>query len=109
VTQGTSGSTEASDRSDEVIALVVGRIAPIPVPRAEPSHELINDLGYSSLVLVQLVVVLEDLFDLQWTGPEDMVPITTVADLQRYVWEKIQAGLGAVPYGDRTDDVVASL
>ena len=82
---------------DDVVAQVVQAIAPDHPGRVDPAQELVNDLAYNSLLLVELMVSLEDLFQVVQDGPEDTAAIGSVDVLQKYFRHKVDAGQAVVP------------
>jgi acyl carrier protein len=76
---------ERTRHLSRVIGTVVGRLAPTPVPYAEPDQRLIEDLGYHSLALVELTFLLEEMFTLEQIEPEEAARITVVGDVTAYL------------------------
>jgi acyl carrier protein len=73
---------------EERIRTVVAR--QLGVERAEvlPDASLQDDLGADSLELVELLMALEDEFDIE--VPEEIAEtITTIADVERYIIEHV--------------------
>jgi acyl carrier protein len=58
---------------------------PVPDGPGEPVLELVNDLGYNSLALLEAVVVLEEELGFMLTGDGAIGDISTVSDVQDYV------------------------
>ncbi|GAA0572131.1 hypothetical protein GCM10010172_65830 [Paractinoplanes ferrugineus] len=85
---------------EEIVAQLVGDIAPDGDERLSPDLSLVADLGYNSLLVIELAFALEDLFGLGSTRPEDAPPIGTLGDLQRYIAEKVASGQATVPAPD---------
>lgn len=77
--------TERIRELTRVIGTVVGRLAPTPVPYAEPDQRLIEDLGYHSLALVELTFLLEEMFTLEQIEPEEAARIAVVGDVTAYL------------------------
>lgn len=67
-------STDPAARVRDIVALMA------PEPPAEPNdtHRLIEDLGYDSLRLMELTVVLERTFGLPRYRPEDLIGVLRV-------------------------------
>lgn len=64
------------------VAGIVHEMAPSPGPRL-PSAEagLVDDLGFTSLRLVELTMVLEETFGLEPLSREDVAGVDTVGDV----------------------------
>jgi acyl carrier protein len=59
---------------------------PVPDDPQQPAPELVNDLGYNSLALLEAVVVLEEELGFMLTGDDEAIAdIRTVSDVQDYV------------------------
>lgn len=73
--------TENAVGHDEVAA-IVHEMAPSPGPRP-PSADaaLVDDLGFTSLRLVELTMVLEETFGLEPLSREDVTGVDTVGDV----------------------------
>ncbi|WP_431936226.1 acyl carrier protein [Micromonospora sp. RP3T] len=82
---------------EEAVARLVGALAPQPTATVTPGQTLVTELGYDSLLLVQLSFELEDLFSVVPVGPEDAPPIGSVGEVQNYVVSKIRQGQAIVP------------
>ena len=78
--------TRATDASTVVLE-IVGEMSPSGVTDVESDAELVGELGFDSLGLVELLVVLEDVFDLPPIDIEALGELDRVADLQRVVHE----------------------
>ncbi|KAF0095939.1 MAG: Beta-hydroxyacyl-(acyl-carrier-protein) dehydratase FabA/FabZ [Puniceicoccaceae bacterium 5H] len=59
-----------------------------PVTELPDSTRLREDLGVDSITIAELVFMLEDLFDLTIQN-EELVDLATVADLRRFIRQKI--------------------
>ena len=66
---------------------MVAEISPTKIGRLQANAELVADLGYDSLDLVELLVTLEDRLELPSIDLELLTEITTVADVERIVEE----------------------
>lgn len=86
---------------EDVVCWLVGEIAPDWAGPARPDQWLVADLGYYSLLVIELAFALEELFQLGSVSAEDAPPVSTVLDLQEYLFEKIRSGEAGVP--DMTD------
>ena len=58
-----------------------------PTADVEPDSELVAELGFDSLGLIELIAVLEDALDLPPIDMDALSTIVTVADLQSVVRE----------------------
>jgi acyl carrier protein len=59
-----------------------------PAPRVSDSTRLLEDLGYDSVSVAELVFFLEDLFDLT-ISTDDIKGVSTIGDLRACVIRKI--------------------
>jgi acyl carrier protein len=87
----------------DVVRRVVGALAPEPVERAGDDQNLVDNLGYYSLRLIELSFAMEELFALEPMTIEDAPPISTVRELQEYLLAKVAAGRAAVPDADAVE------
>jgi acyl carrier protein len=78
----------------EIVALeqrirgVVARQLGVELAEVVPDASLYEDLGADSLELVELLMALEDEFDIE--VPEDVAEtVTTIADVERYLIEHL--------------------
>ncbi len=83
-----------SDRPEDevragVLAIVLD-MAPNPDGEQGPETNLIQDLGYHSLALMEVAFALEDEFDLDPIDEKSARKITTVKAVQDFVIEKLQ-------------------
>jgi len=91
ITQGVNSislnGTHGADLRDAhaVVLEIVMEMSPSAVTELEPDTELIADLGYDSLGLLELIVALEDTLDLPPIDVEELAEIERVADLERVV------------------------
>ncbi|MEU0542243.1 acyl carrier protein [Nocardia sp. NPDC005978] len=67
----------STDRAARIRDIVTA-MAPQPPAAVTGAHRLIEDLGYDSLRLMELTVVLERAFDLPRFRPEDLVDVLRV-------------------------------
>ena len=67
---------------------VVARQLGVELAQVHPDANLQEDLGADSLELVELLMALEDEFDIE--VPEEVAEtITTIADVERYIVEHV--------------------
>jgi acyl carrier protein len=59
-----------------------------PVPAVDDATRLVQDLGYDSVAVAELVFFLEDLFDVTLSN-EDLTQVSTIADLRACVTRKL--------------------
>lgn len=78
---------KAPTRSPSSIHEVVAEISPTATGELQADTELVADLGYDSLDLVELLVTLEDRLGLPSIDLELLAEVTTVADVERIVEE----------------------
>ena len=82
-----AGRVEVAALEDRIRGVVARQLG---VERSDvvPDASLYEDLGADSLELVELLMVLEDEFDIE--VPEDVAEtITTIADVERYLIEHL--------------------
>jgi acyl carrier protein len=82
-----AGRAEVAELEERIRGVVARQLG---VERADvvPDASLYEDLGADSLELVELLMVLEDEFDIE--VPEDVAEtITTIADVERYLIEHL--------------------
>lgn len=78
--------THATDASTAVIE-IVREMAPSGVTDVRPDTNLVGELGFDSLGLVELLVALEDTLDLPPLDDKALAGMARVADLERVVSE----------------------
>jgi len=79
-----AGGTEMRDRIRSLVADQLG----VDVAEVAPTATILEDLGADSLDVVELVMSLEDTFDIE-VPDEEVEAMRTVADIQRYVIEHV--------------------
>jgi len=89
---------------EDTVARVVGDVSPDQDGPAALDQALVADLGYNSLLLIELAFSLEELFGLDQMTVEDAPPIGTVRDLVDYVRERVDAGRATVPDADVVEE-----
>jgi acyl carrier protein len=67
-------------QDDDVLALVIA-LAPGPVAEPDLHGALIDDLGYTSLRLLELYIAVERAFALPPLGQDALAGVSTVGDL----------------------------
>jgi len=79
-----AGGDQMRDRIRNLVADQLG----VDVAEVAPTATILDDLGADSLDVVELVMSLEDTFDIE--VPDDEVEgMRTVGDIQRYVIEHV--------------------
>lgn len=73
---------------------LIAEMSPLGFTELTPETTLVEGLGYDSLGLVELLVVIEDRLDLPALEQELPIGIERVADLERIVAARAQAPLG---------------
>lgn len=106
--EGTVGSTVdgAETLLRTAVRTVIGGLAPERTDTAAAGQQLVLDLGYDSLRLVELAFVIEELFGLDPDAIDDAPAFDRVGDVEAYLWELVRTGQARVPSGD---EVTASL
>ncbi|MFC3962358.1 acyl carrier protein [Nocardia jiangsuensis] len=64
---------------------LVAAMAPRPAAELTAEHRLIEDLGYDSLRLMELTVVLERSFDLPGYKPEQLAGVLRVGQVEELI------------------------
>ena len=77
----------------EIVKQVIAELSPgeVETSSLKDSNNMIDDLGYHSLALVELAFALEDKFDLEPIDQETAKNINTVEDIIQYVTSKLDA------------------
>jgi acyl carrier protein len=86
---GSGEKTQATD-VDTVVLEIVSEMSPSGVTEVRPEADLVAELGFDSLGLVELLVALEDTLKLPPVDIEALGKVDRVADLQR-VFQDAQA------------------
>jgi acyl carrier protein len=81
---GKAGGDEMRDRIRTLVADQLG----LDIAEVAPTATILDDLGADSLDVVELVMSLEDTFDIE-VPDEEVEGMRTVADIQRYVIERV--------------------
>lgn len=74
-----------SDPTAERVRALIAAMAPRPAAELGAEHRLIEDLGYDSLRLMELTVVLERTFDLPGYRPEQLAGVLRVGQVQELI------------------------
>jgi len=89
-----SGKAPAADTGSAILE-ILRELSPSGATEIGPDTELVAELGFDSLGLVELLVVLEDTLDLPPIDTEAMGKMDCVADLEHIVLEaRARAALG---------------
>lgn len=83
---GTPATTTAAQ-----VRRIVGAMAPEPRPDLADDQRLIEDLGYESLRLMELTVVLERTFGLPRYRPEELIGVRRVGEVVTLVTDSLSA------------------
>ncbi len=78
-----------SDLADRVRSIVASQLS-VEVQEVQPESSILDDLGADSLDVVELVMALEEEFDIE-VPDEDVEAIRTVKDVESYVNGKLAA------------------
>ena len=81
------GSGPGSELADRIRTIVAEQLG-IDVAEVSPDSNILDDLGADSLDVVELVMTLEDEFDIE-VSDEAAESIRTIADVERYVAEHV--------------------
>lgn len=76
-----------------VLAKIIEEAAGIPASTATPEADLANDLGISSLAMVEIVVAVEEKFSIE-IPDEALIYLRTVQDVVGYV-QRVQGSVAA--------------
>jgi acyl carrier protein len=79
---------ETTEKTDDLGARVrdlIGKMSPLGERTAESHHDVMNDLGYDSVAIVELALVLESEFGLQPIDDEEAFDVVTVGDIEQLV------------------------
>lgn len=94
-TQGDPGAVDAI-----VVAAVIDYrpCGAVPAPVVSDATRLLEDLGYDSVAVAELIFFFEDIFDLTIANA-DLIAVRTVGELRQCVAEKLggREGHAAVP------------
>lgn len=72
-----------------VVAQIVTELSPAGIADVNPDADLVADLGFDSLGLVELLVAIEDALGLSPLDTEGLGDVRSVADLQRAATEAL--------------------
>ena len=89
------------------VVRVVARVAPRGVGPVVPEAELLADLAFQSLMIVELGFALQDLFDVS-VSPEDAMGLSSVADVAGLVALRLREGRARLPEPAELDQWLAS-
>jgi len=94
---------------DEIVVRVVTAWAPDPGVRVGLGDHLSDDLYFSSLRLVELAFILEELLAMDPATMGEAPPVGSVGELCDFLWTKVDTGDATLPEPDSVDRVVASM
>lgn len=90
-----SSSPESGTETAAAVRALVAEMSPLGVTEVTPETALVEELGFDSLGLVELLVVIEDSLDLPPFEEQAPIGIERVADLERIATEALtRAPLG---------------
>lgn len=69
---------------------IVGDLCPLGEREAQSDDEIIADLGYDSMAMVELSLVLESEFNLEPMDDDQAVDLVTVGDVEELVVQMVQ-------------------
>lgn len=69
---------------------IVGELCPLGEREVKSADEIIADLGYDSMAMVELSLVLESEFDLEPVDDDQAVDLITVGDVEELVARMVQ-------------------
>ena len=75
---------------EKVKKLIAEKLDNIDIKDVVPKASLIDDLGADSLAIVELIMTMEEEFDID-VPDEDAEKLATVADVINYITEKTQS------------------
>lgn len=81
------GKVSGDELRERIRNLVADQLG-IDIAEVAPTATILDDLGADSLDVVELVMSLEDTFDIE-VPDEEVEGMRTVADIQRYVVEHV--------------------
>jgi acyl carrier protein len=104
--------TQDTSAADAVRAVVTKLVLCLVTPDADlgpvgTESDLRQDLGYQSLMLVELGFTLQDLFDIAVDGKE-VAQVRTLGDVTEVVLRQIEAGVAHPPSDDEVRDWLES-
>jgi acyl carrier protein len=77
-----------------VVRELIAEMSPLGVAEISPETALVEELGFDSLGLVELVVVIEDRLDLPRLEEQALIGVERVGDLERIATGASRAPLG---------------
>ena len=90
-----SSSSESGAEAAAAIRELIVEMSPLGVTEVMPETALVEELGFDSLGLVELLVVIEDRLDLPPLEEQALIGIERVGDLERIATEtEARAPLG---------------
>jgi acyl carrier protein len=72
------------------VSTIVGQVAPKSKASPGPETKLVEDLGYTSLALMDLAVALEKEFALSSFSQDEAAGISTVEDVQDVILQQLE-------------------
>ncbi|GAA0572115.1 hypothetical protein GCM10010172_65810 [Paractinoplanes ferrugineus] len=93
----------------ETVVRVVSAWAPDPAMAVRSEDHLMDNLEFSSLRLVELAFILEELFVMDPATMGEAPPVGTVGDLAAFLLEKVVGGDAELPDADSIDSLIESM
>jgi len=84
--------TEAEEAIRQTVREIVFSMAPEPAADGHDDLDLVDDLAYHSLALLEMAFALEDEFLLPPIDQESAQEIHTVGDVENYIITQLRAG-----------------
>jgi acyl carrier protein len=78
-------TTETTEDLSARVRALIGTMSPLGERTAESHQDVMNDLGYDSVAIVELALVLESEFGLQPIDDEEAFDVVTVGDVEQLV------------------------
>ncbi len=91
MTTGTSAMPIASTRHAGIALAAIGRLSGSRPDDFAPETELVADLGFDSVKLIDLLMELEERLDIK-LQEEDVADMSTIADLLTIIERKLEIG-----------------
>jgi acyl carrier protein len=87
--EGLKMTEQTREQINSTVCQAIASVADVPVDRLDDGIELVKDLNMDSLALYELVIELEEQYQLQ-ISDEDIDRIKTLADIVGYIERKLK-------------------